>query len=722
MTDHDPLGEAFGARRDAAEALDVEAGLAGVHRRNSLTHRAARIGAGVAVLALAVAGIGWFVVDDDDGTSVSTPTASTTEPPATSDPVTTATAVPPTRVAGPSVIVTNSTDEIWIDGARLGPPPDVEGPITDAVDDLAGGLVVETPDAIWHLPSPGEPVVRVVDGLPDGDLDLIDVTVDARTAATMVVYTDLPVRSPRLQALFVEPLDGSSDEPEMLLQVGGVDWGVSNGGAGGTSDGGDTLVGLAGTDGACTRLRLVDLGGSAHPTPAPVCPPDGGGQAGVEELLRATDLNDEGEPYLLDGTSLTDPDGRILDLPGAGRTATLDVVKPWIVMLTARDGGGQAFLVETIEGTTEPLDAIPADPTSVRLARTPIDFGIRSPSTSVDFGQEVTVPAGEYRVVGVSIGDQLNVRRGPGTEFTIEGGVPNGGIVTATGNGRELPDGSIWYELAWPENQIVWANGAFLEPISVASEEFECEGDESPDPGTTVVLGIDPGAAGEVAGIRQSSFGHCVRTVIEAPGAEDVSVSEDGRSLIVRFPDTVTDVAPGSVVDAGLAFVLRDEQFRPYVEILTGPLDRFGARVEADPARVVIDHVWATAEGDPPPFPAFFGAGIVVRDSDLQTDSETWFLTDLPTAFNGFARPFEANISLQMLDSTGQPFEGVRWGSSEGDVTGSSTYTMTTDWVSAWGVFSFEILDIAPGDYTLRMVGNGGVDEPPSLDIPFTVE
>ncbi|MGI9601210.1 MAG: SH3 domain-containing protein, partial [Acidimicrobiales bacterium] len=667
----------------------------------------------------------------------------TTTPTVTSGPPVTAAPGPPT------IITTWGGASVVVGGDEIG--PDVDQSITDAVDDLAGGLVVETDDAIWHWPAAEDDPVKLVDELPGGNLNLIDVTVDNTNAATTVIYTDLPAAETPIQALYRLQLDAAEAvEPVVITQVGGVEFAVTNGGAGGVSAQGQTLVSLAGSDGPCSDIVIVDFAGDHSGPGDRVCVAEGGGTAGIEELIRATDMTHDGRAVVLDGTSLTHPDGRTLDLSGAGPTATLDLWEPWALVLTSAEGDGEIFLVELIEGTVEQIRRLP-DPrggvTSARLARSTIELDVVDQGTEVDFVQPLQVDPGDYVVVDVALDDQLNVRSGPGTQYPIEGGVPNGGIVTATGEAVRHSDGAEWYELARPEGEIVWANARFLQPIgepggSDSFADLAClvDPDQSSDlPDVSPANGSSD--ADHVAGVRFIPGDGCFRTVIEfgtefdfeqsgppanqLPGGIEVRDSGDGLSILVELPPEISEVALGSAVDAGPALVIRDEDFRPYIEILAGR-HTAGARFLSDSARVVVDYVPADPLPDEPFFPLYEEAGIIIRSIDGVTIEGGDLSTAQyrpPIAVTGFARPFEANIGLTMFDSQGEPFGEVMWSSAAaGETTGSQSFTMTTDWSSAWGVFSFRIESIPAGEYVVRLSGDGGSDDPRFLDIPITVE
>ena len=756
MNDHDPLKHAFGERRAAAEAVDVEAGLAGVHRRNSLVARGARATGALTVVVVAIVGLTWWLQDDDDGANVGTEPATTpvptdSQPPGSGLP---STSIPVPSSGLPSIILTDGRDRVLVDGQEL--PVGVE-PVTDAVDDLGGGLVFETDDALWHWPASAPEPVRVVDELPGGDLDLIDVTVDASNAATTVVYTDVAAPESPVQALYKRQLYAAEPvQPELVIQVGGEGFAITTGGANGTSPDGATLVALAGTDGSCARIVRVDLAGGSHPPLAETCTADGGGQAADEDLVRAVDLTHEGEAMWLANTTLERESSFTLDLEDGlelggplGVTATLDIVEPLALALTATGDTAQAVRIDLTEGTVAPVADVPRGMTSARLTRTAIE---RQPDTPVGPAspQLLAVTPGEYRVVDVAPDDQLNVRMGPGPEYAVEGGVPNGGIVTGTGSAVRLDNDSVWYELAWPEDMIVWANARFLELIRPASAAdpfpaLPClVAGQEPPTATLPQVSTRPPArsdADHVAGVQFVPADGCFRTIIhfgsafavdpaggpaaaQLPAGIVVRSSDDALSVMVELPDVIDEVALGSAVDAGPAVVVRDADGHPYIEILSGPHDA-AAGFLADPARVVVDYVPRPPVPDDLPFPLYEEAGIIIRSIDGLTSkggdlsSAQW---TPPITVTGFARPFEANIGLTMRDNQGDLFEEVAWnGGPSGAQVGSRYFTMTTDWSSAWGRFSFTIESMPAGSFTLELSGDGGSDDPRVLTIPITI-
>jgi hypothetical protein len=89
----------------------------------------------------------------------------------------------------------------------------------------------------------------------------------------------------------------------------------------------------------------------------------------------------------------------------------------------------------------------------------------------------------------------------------------------------------------------------------------------------------------------------------------------------------------------------------------------------------------------------------------------------------GVARPFEANLEVQIEDAEGRPVEAVYSGSTALGTTESTGYgVQTTDWTEAWGRFGVRAEGLEPGAYTLVLNATGGADGPTPLRVPFTIE
>lgn len=81
--------------------------------------------------------------------------------------------------------------------------------------------------------------------------------------------------------------------------------------------------------------------------------------------------------------------------------------------------------------------------------------------------EEVPDPALHYQVVDVAAGDQLNVRRQPGTDAEMLGGlVPGAENLVITGSVMDV-GGADWWEIVFVEGYLNsgWVNGRFLAPM-----------------------------------------------------------------------------------------------------------------------------------------------------------------------------------------------------------------------------------------------------------------
>lgn len=88
----------------------------------------------------------------------------------------------------------------------------------------------------------------------------------------------------------------------------------------------------------------------------------------------------------------------------------------------------------------------------------------------------------------------------------------------------------------------------------------------------------------------------------------------------------------------------------------------------------------------------------------------------------GLARPFEANLQVEIVDDDGEPVPARFSGSSFLGTLDTTEYGVgTTDWAEAWGRFAVEARGLEPGDYTMRLNPGGGADDPEVLEVPFTI-
>ncbi len=160
----DPLKRAFAARSDAAKTvLDLDSGLQAVHRRNSLAHRATRVGASFAAVALVVVGVGWAITGGDTSTDTDgadrDPSVLATDTPTDSS-------VPPTVTEPPGPSAPDGSTTVPGSGTTVpGTTPDTSPSTTEPNTTAPGTTVTPGPD--------GTPI-----DVPIGDWRVVDVAAD----------------------------------------------------------------------------------------------------------------------------------------------------------------------------------------------------------------------------------------------------------------------------------------------------------------------------------------------------------------------------------------------------------------------------------------------------------------------------------------------------------------------------------------------------------------
>ena len=153
----------------------------------------------------------------------------------------------------------------------------------------------------------------------------------------------------------------------------------------------------------------------------------------------------------------------------------------------------------------------------------------------------------------------------------------------------------------------------------------------------------------------------------------------------------------------------------------------FAAQKLRDPARLLVDVIPATNNGNGSPLPTnpqlhASSSSFVAWPGELDERNPT--KVALPLTVRGYSRWFESAgiVEIQHADGTAATAT-VTGPQTFNPGTGSSWGLMATDWLEAWGTFEFTIDNIEPGEYRLL------VDEYPPIDdssfvgvtIPFVV-
>lgn len=393
----------------------------------------------------------------------------------------------------------------------------------------------------------------------------------------------------------------------------------------------------------------------------------------------------------------------------------------------------------TTVGTSTPTTGEATLPTSGSTSST---TGVTPPSPPA-----AEVPT--HRVANVAADDVLNVRHAPEASAPkLAELAPSYAGVRWTGETATADDGGTWWRIELLDPVAVvplgepfhgaisgWVNRAFLAPIAqglpVDFDQLPCE----LGPGIGAIT-VDPEGSGSFAadhiiGMRHAAEGACQRVVItlgsgfspefdweliptdlrpadQLPGSflanEDwLTISwsgETGSRLLGARPEAMQLATPD-----GPVLVTLDE-FGTYSVVFTFPVRQPNYRTVPEDGRIIIDY-----ESYQEPV-ANTQDRLVVVLPPFVADGEVWI--------DGWARPFEATLGIE-LTRDGRPAPGTFQGRAilrEG--SWSENAVMVPAWVDGWGVFHFQVSDLARGDYELFLFSDGA-DEPLGIRIDFTV-
>lgn len=389
----------------------------------------------------------------------------------------------------------------------------------------------------------------------------------------------------------------------------------------------------------------------------------------------------------------------------------LIAVTALLLVASACGDDGTPTTLTTEPGTTAPGTSAP----NTTSATTTSTTTTTAPNTTS------TVPAvpeaAGYVVTGVATDDVLNVRSGPGVEHAVIATLEPGatGVLT-TGLATEDLVSDGWWEVRTGAG-AGWVNSSFLAlpaQWSAPVAEIPCFSASGGLAGSG--LGAD-----HVLAVEHLSSPECERLVIllgrdafqgsedwplfpaaSLPGASIKSFA-DLRSVTISLPPTVADVRPTATernFGAGRSFVVRRAD---------GGLDvklHFSDEVEAQvfglesPARIVVDVRLTPSETGEDLLGAIGPRAALAARLDPRGEGLT-----TPVAIRGYARPFEAQGVVMLLEAADPPGTGApvtaTWAGGLGPTTGSDYGYMTTDWVGAWGAFEVTLVDTPAGSYDL---------------------
>ena len=455
-----------------------------------------------------------------------------------------------------------------------------------------------------------------------------------------------------------------------------------------------------------------------------------------------------------------------LTSPGAFQPMLLDVH-------TDRNGRTQALVL----GTGEELVYIDVD---AFLSESPPEIAVRGISNpqklvsarfvdgfeqhpyqaQVDevIAGHVTVPdsttePGElvWRVVNVESNDTLHARSGPSTDFDIVFDFgPDATGVVPTGNDATSADGGEWVEVFAPtsgtEHDVGWVNSAFLVETPVADTRpclFNGPQDHYIGFEWTNPDGSPDSEAAVISNIETYRFGGCIRTVLEF--SDGWSYEDGGANRVTTLPHDIRVLRQGQVIvdlgrlisgaevaEARLSesngvdqsiFMVKDAGPDHVVGHLFSPTTTTTATFDNTNGTVIIDiaDIRLTPDADPA---AIEQVGAAVEPI---VDSNGLVLTRVKSSdvgnrwsFSGFARPFEATLSVAVRTSTGEAID-VEWFGAVVEGRRSENGVMTTTWTEAWGQFDFAISlpdGVKPADVVIVFDPSGGAaDDPQTVDL-----
>jgi uncharacterized protein YraI len=260
-------------------------------------------------------------------------------------------------------------------------------------------------------------------------------------------------------------------------------------------------------------------------------------------------------------------------------------------------------------------------PASVTPSRTPT----RTPTT---------VPSGFPAGSTVRTTDALNMRSGPGTEFTVLHLLATGTACTVLA-GPTAADGYQWYEVNCGANRIGWVAGEFLESVTAASIEepstaAETEATSPPDEQDATLT--------PTLEVAQSD------TEVAEPPATETATAEPTQTEPPASPDVVIENTATTVVEIPTEALPVETEPQPL------PIARVQRSEGSSPAQALVDRdpstVWTTDGAAIVPLAAFIadldavqyvsvirwqsGAGGLsgTLHVSVSTDNETW--TELP--------------------------------------------------------------------------------------------
>ena len=356
-----------------------------------------------------------------------------------------------------------------------------------------------------------------------------------------------------------------------------------------------------------------------------------------------------------------------------------------------------------------------------------------------------------WAVSNVAADDTLNARSGPGTAFDIVFEFrPDATGVVRTGDEATSADGAEWFEVFAPTSgtdvDTGWVNSALLVETPVPDGRpclFNGPQDHYIGFEWTNPDGSPDSDAAVISNIETYRFGGCIRTVIEF--SDGWSYEDGGATRVTTLPhdlrvyrqdQVIVDlgrlISGAEVAEARFSesvgvdqsiFMVKDAGPDHVVGYLFSPTTTTTATFDNTNGTVIIDiaDIRLTRDADPA---AVEQVGAAVEPI---VDSNSLVLTrvkssDAGTRWSvaGFARPFEATLSVGVRTSGGEAID-VEWFGAVAEGQRSENGVTTTTWTEAWGQFGFAISlpdGVEPADVVIVFDPSGGAaDDVQTIDL-----
>ena len=348
-------------------------------------------------------------------------------------------------------------------------------------------------------------------------------------------------------------------------------------------------------------------------------------------------------------------------------------------------------------------------------------------TTTPEITTTITIPVGTtapfedrqerdllFDVTGIESGSVAGYA-GAGTNFDEAATFYAGQVaLEATGATNESIDGTIWREIHTSGTSTAWVDDSFLTLNTTAVVRFAdvpCSSFGTPS-GEIARTGPSESDADHVAQVWQISWPDCTRVVIAlgaefdfanasplaATTPEQVSVEAFGTWARVQLPgiqwtrvDASEDLGDLTVV------VARSLEGTLVADIHSGAPGEYFARFLSNPARIVVD-ILPAAVASVVISPPTVGDAVILPEGLPPTVS-------MPLTISGYSRWFEAGGFAVVRRQADQPGTGEIIGAIvTGDAvvnpgTGTEWGITATDWLDAWGTFSFELSGLGNGAF-----------------------